>query len=339
MWVGEIDVHDDELLHAFWEAGRQGDEHGREFSTYWSLQSAKGSFRAANDSAEQHAVAATEDGAIVGVNQVVLPLLDNKHLAFVEPLVPPQHRGRGVGTALLDFATRLAAGTGRDTLMGEVNIPLCAEESEGSRFMASRGYTPAISELHRILDVPLPADRLDELDADAAPHHGDYLLVSWDDVVPDEFVAGFCALQAAFNDEAPSGDLDIEAEVWNEARVRNGEDRARLQGRRWCRTAALASDGSMVALTELMTTDGIPGRGNQSGTLVLRAHRGHRLGLATKVENQRRFQARFPDVRAVHSWNAEENAHMVAINELLGFRPVERLVEMQRRLTTSSTGS
>ena len=43
MWVGEIDVHDDELFHAFWEAGRQGDKHGREFSTYWSLQSAKGS--------------------------------------------------------------------------------------------------------------------------------------------------------------------------------------------------------------------------------------------------------------------------------------------------------
>ena len=95
----------------------------------------------------------------------------------------------------------------------------------------------------------------------------------------------------------------------------------------------------MVALTELMTTDEIPDRGYQSGTLVLPDHRGNRLGLATKVENQRRLQNRFPDVRAVHSWNAEENAHMVAINDQLGFRPVERLVPMQRKLASSSTGS
>jgi len=67
-------------------------------------------------------------------------------------------------------------------------------------------------------------------------------------------------LQEAFNDEAPSGDLDIEAEVWDEERVRNSEERARVQGRRQSVTAALAPDGSMVALTEMMTTEEIPER-------------------------------------------------------------------------------
>jgi hypothetical protein len=37
-------------------------------------------------------------------------------------------------------------------------------------------------------------------------------------------------------------------------------------------------------------------------------------------------------VRTVHSWNAEENGPMVAINDRLGFRPVEYLVEMQLKL-------
>ena len=54
--------------------------------------------------------------------------------------------------------------------------------------------------------------------------------------------------------------------------------------------------------------------------------------MATKVANLKRLQDRLPDARVIHSWNAEENDHMVAINDQLGFRPVEYLSEMQRRL-------
>jgi hypothetical protein len=34
----------------------------------------------------------------------------------------------------------------------------------------------------------------------------------------------------------------------------------------------------------------------------------------------------------VHSWNAEENGPMVQINDAIGFRPVEHVAEMQRKL-------
>jgi len=88
----------------------------------------------------------------------------------------------------------------------------------------------------------------------------------------------------------------------------------------------------VVALTELVNTHHLPEVGWQSGTLVLPAHRGHRLGLAIKVANQRRFEAAFPGVRLIHSWNGEENGPMVAINDTIGFRPVEYAAEMQRRL-------
>jgi hypothetical protein len=74
------------------------------------------------------------------------------------------------------------------------------------------------------------------------------------------------------------------------------------------------------------------GRAFQWGTLVRGADRGHRLGLAVKVANHRMLQDRRPDLRRVSTYNAEVNAHMVAVNELLGFRPVERLGEFQRRL-------
>jgi hypothetical protein len=198
--------------------------------------------------------------------------------------------------------------------------------------LTRHGFSDASVDLHRVLDLPLPADRLDVLEAETERHRDEYQIVHIAETVPDELMAGYCLLQEAFNTEAPLGDLDMEPEVWDAARVREKEDLFRRSGRHERAVAALASDGTMVALTEMMTTDHQPDVGWQSGTLVLREHRGHRLGLAVKIANLRAFQAEFPQVRAVHSWNAEENGPMVAINDKIGFRPVEYLVEMQLKL-------
>ncbi|MBA3232859.1 MAG: GNAT family N-acetyltransferase [Propionibacteriales bacterium] len=331
MWVGEIDVHDDAQVKAFWEAGREADESGREYPTYWSLRSAMVAFRAEGNSVEQHPLAAIEDGEVVGVNQVVFPLLDNTHISYVEPLVPPSHRNRGVGSTLVRAALDLSRDAGRDTIVGQANMPLDAD-SDGARFLHKHGFSTAIVDLHRVLDLPVSTRRLTDLAVQAAPYHEQYRFVSFDDEVPDELMDGFCELQMAFNDEVPSGDLDIEAEMWDEDRVRKTEARLRKQGAHETRTVVLSSEGTMVALTEMKCADSKPEMAYQGGTLVLSPHRGHRLGLASKVVNLRRFQQRFPAVTTVHSWNAEENGPMGAINDVLGFRGVERLAEMQLKL-------
>jgi GNAT superfamily N-acetyltransferase len=331
MDVAEIDVHDDDLVRRFWEAGKEADEYERPYATFWPLLSATVAFRAADNSMEQHPLAAIDDGQILGSNQVILPVLDNTHIAYMEILVRPGARGRGVGSALLDAGLQLARTKSRSTVIIEVTMPL-AGRSEGRDFLERRGFTTGIVERHRVLDLPLDQGRLDALAASAAPHHDGYRLETVGDVVPDEYMEGYCALQSAFNDEAPLGDLDVEPEAWDADRVRQTEARFRAQGRHVSSTVAFAPDGSMVALTELVTSESQPEIGLQSGSLVLPEHRGHRLGLASKVVNLRRFQELFPSVRVIHSWNAEENGPMVAINDTLGFRAVERLAEMQRTL-------
>jgi hypothetical protein len=65
----------------------------------------------------------------------------------------------------------------------------------------------------------------------------------------------------------------------------------------------------------------------QWDTIVLRDHRGHRLGMLAKVINLRMLLREVPEARRVVAWNAESNTHMVAINDAIGFQPVERLAE------------
>jgi hypothetical protein len=60
-------------------------------------------------------------------------------------------------------------------------------------------------------------------------------------------------------------------------------------------------------------------------------HRGHRLGITLKATVLRLLAADHPERRLIHTWNGVGNAPMQAINRTLGFRPVEVLLEMQRK--------
>ena len=103
------------------------------------------------------------------------------------------------------------------------------------------------------------------------------------------------------------------------------------QGRTKYVTVALDDDGRIAAYTDLVTTIHEPDRAYQWGTLVRRADRGHRLGLAVKIANLRLLQGERPDLAQLTTFNAEVNAHMIGVNERLGFVPVERLGEFQKK--------
>ena len=92
------------------------------------------------------------------------------------------------------------------------------------------------------------------------------------------------------------GDLDYEQEVWDVARLRDEEERSDAQGRSRYTTIALTPDGELAGHTQLAVSRHEPDRGFQWDTLVLTAHRGHRLGLALKVANLQTMTAAHPEV-------------------------------------------
>lgn len=335
MWVGELDMDDDAVVRDWWEAGRAGAEHERPFATFWPFETARATLRDTGEAFERLALVVIDGETVVGGSYLLLPARDNTHLAMAAPIVHPAHRRRGAGSALLEHGIAIARARGRTTMLVEVDRPLAGAEpaeSPGSLFLARHGFTEASREIHRVLGLPVSAAQLDALDAETLPHRDGYRLVPFADRVPDALVDGYCALQASFNEEAPTGDLDLEPEVWDEDRVRETEARLARQGRHPRGVGAVAPDGEVVGLTEMIASRHHPEYALQGATLVHPRHRGHRLGLATKVANLRAFQAEFPAVTRVHSWNGAANGPMVAINERLGFAPVEVLSEMQRRL-------
>lgn len=139
--------------------------------------------------------------------------------------------------------------------------------------------------------------------------------------------------------EAPVGQLDMLPERWNEQRLRDAEERRIAQGRASYTTVGVAGDGSLAGYTQLAVPAHDPDNAYQWDTLVLPKHRGHRLGVALKVANLRRLQDAQGDLRLMHTWNAEVNRPMLAVNEALGFRPVERHEEWQRDLADDSSAA
>ena len=170
------------------------------------------------------------------------------------------------------------------------------------------------------------------LAAEAAPHHAAYTIRSWVGPVPDDLVVSFAELVATLMVEAPTGDLEREPETADVDALRRAEELIEKQGRTMYTSVALDGSGGLVAYSNLVTLVHDPDNAFQWGTLVRRADRGHRLGLAVKVATLRLLHQGEVPARRLHTWNAEVNEHMIGINERLGFRPVERVGEFQKTL-------
>jgi len=276
------------------------------------------------------------DGVCVATGLVEMPMMDNRHLAFLDVAVHPDHRRRGHGSVMLAHLTGRAEAQGRSTLTAQgewaYDAPADGAGTAGADFLVAHGFTLGLVDVKRALDLPVEDARLERLAAQAAPHHRDYRLRDFDGPVPEDIIDAFGDLVGSLISEAPMGEMDFEPEVFDATRIRADEKVFEASGRTKYTTVAVAADGELVAFSELVVPAYDAGRVYQWGTLVRPEHRGHRLGLATKVHNLRLMRARESGRSVLYTFNAEVNDHMIAVNEQLGFRPVARLGEFQQKL-------
>jgi GNAT superfamily N-acetyltransferase len=331
--IGEVDPLDpvnEPVLHAMWDVSAAA-RADRPFEVWAPWTTAYATWTTVREDQDDVMWAARVGGVVVGMAWLVMSHVDNQHVATTELFVHPDHRRRGIGAALLSAVVDRARASGRTVLMTSPYSPV-DRPGAGEAFLTAHGFELGIAEMSRVCDLEESERTWPELAAQIAPQHAGYRLEAWQDRIPEPFVEGYCRLGEAFNDEAPLGDLDLGAEVWSAERVAERDARFLATGRRQFGALAYAADGTCVATTELFVNQVASWRALQGGTLVLPGHRGHRLGLALKLVNLRAVRERYPDCRYVFTVVAGVNAPMNAVNDLLGFRDVERALEMQRRL-------
>lgn len=325
--IEQINPRNEAALRAWWEVGRDATAH-RPGNPWPAWEQSRVALPADDPERAITLLGAIDGREMVGAAMVLLPTRDNDHLAEAEVHVREDRRREGLGSRLLAEIEVLARGHGRTTLTGEAYLPP-GGTVPAEAFARDRGFTVASRESIKELDLADYRARRDDLGVDLPPG---YRLVTFDTTCPEEHLASFGVLLGRLFAEIPTGELDLRDSEWTPERIRAAEQRQLAIGRHVLTVLAVAPDGSVAGSSDVRVNDTDTTHGQVGVTIVAPAHRGHRLGLALKLASHDLALATQPGLRAVDTSNAEVNTHMNAVNDVLGYRTLETLLELQKPL-------
>ena len=245
---------------------------------------------------------------------------DNLHWIRGELFVDPLERRKGYGSAALEHLEATARNLGRPALLFWVMEGGRDDVREPNRGFAPRqGYVVVEENLRRELNWPRPDGQLDRLSSEWSPRAIAYEILSWRGATPDELLSERAHLIAVMPLEVPSPGFDYEEEKWDDERVRIHEQRTYDMGRDLLVAVARErASGTLVGFSELTVSREQPETAYQWDTLVLGAHRGHRLGGLMKIATMRLLAEGNYATRRISTSNSALNTPMIAVNEQLG---------------------
>lgn len=274
-------------------------------------------------------------GDIVGTAYIVTSNEAGTTSAEANVMVIPPHWGTGIEQALLTRLEQEARDLGRRSMQAWTLHPATPSErmlvpatgwgtvpaTELSDLLHANGFVIEQVERNSVLPLDAPLELADQMLADASAFAGDdYRVVSWTLPTPEHLRDGYADVISRMATDVPSGDLDIDEEVWDAERIIR-RDRRFAEAGQLLSVAAVEHipSGRLVAFNELVIGSDRTGVTHQYGTLVVKEHRGKRLGTIVKCANLLRWREIAPDSPKVSTFNAEENRPMLSINEAIGF--------------------
>lgn len=288
------------------------------------------------------------DGEMVGRVVVDIPHETGSRVAIAAIEIHPRVWGRGIGTAIMPHIEAFARDHGRtvvqnwteqqasdgpriDALTGFGSVP----DDHVARFLTRQGFT--LEQVYRVsrLDLGQAArHRAAALLTDARRLATDYRLLQWCIPTPAEHAAAYAWLKSRMSTDAPSADLETDEEVWDADRLRTTEDRiAEMEQTMQVTVAQHIATGELAAFTELGIGPDRTRTTHQHDTLVLREHRGNRLGQLVKCAALLAWNDVAPASPDIITYNAEENRPMLSINEAMGFTAIAYEGAWKKELT------
>src|SRR5262245_17716615 len=320
-------------MRDFYDLSRRSELYGRPDAPFWAFHEFLGAVRSPYSGERMEMFAAYDGDRMLGNIVLWSFLMDNTDKAGFDLNVDVPERRRGIGRALVERVEQLAKDDGRSLMMGSSVLPFDDREKHPYRLFAEAcGYEFSFFEVERHLTLPVPDTHIQEWIDEAAPHHEGYTIETYTGRVPEDLVDSLCVLLGQLAVDAPTGLVDFEEEAVTPQRYTEALDTIEAMGVVRYETIALTPDREVAAQSTLAVSKKGSPIVFQWGTFVHREHRGHRLGLAVKAANLRAVQAAHDDVDLVVTGNAETNGYMVAINERMGFRPIEIRAEFVKRL-------
>ncbi|MFI6679525.1 GNAT family N-acetyltransferase [Kribbella sp. NPDC050470] len=323
--VREIDPADLALFDEWYDALRAGVVAGREAAIVVGREALGFSLRNPGPLKRRLAVGAFEDDRVLGAMLFEYRLTDNLDTVEVEIDVPPQHRRRGIGTALWQWAVTRSAQLGRTIFQTEIGVP--SEPWPGAAFAARLGFSVEHVEDHIVVPLPYDEVRLDELRRTAGVLDG-YRLTSWAGVCPPEHQQAYADLHTAMDHDVPTGGMTREVVPWTVEKLQASEQRI---DRNYLALVTMAHtlSGAPAGYTLMYLPRADASHAQQDDTLVLREHRGHNLGMHLKLANLDQLAKHRTKQRYLHTWTAQSNGAMQIVNNRFGFQVVEEHRELE----------
>ncbi|GAB3829529.1 GNAT family N-acetyltransferase [Kribbella italica] len=328
MQIVEVDGHDPVEFARFFAVRDDVRRAEQEFPVGLGQEETRGLFTGNDPDERSNGLGLVDGDTWLGMAWLDWWLTENTHVVDVEIAVDPRFRRQGVASQLLDEVKARALADGRTQLTTSV-IASPDGTSSGTAFAEARGFVRKHTELHQVIELPMDDAVVDALGR-AVPG---YELVQWGDRTPDAWLGEFADAYTVMSRDVPHGDRSVEIQVWTPERLVAREKRRVEQGRFTHTTVAVDGDGRLAAYTQMGGNRAVPERLYQYDTFVRPDHRGRGLGIAVKIPNLRSLQAELDHPAVLHTWNAPENAPMIAVNQKLGFRASDRRVALELELS------
>lgn len=225
----------------------------------------------------------------------------------VMPLVPEEHRSRGIGSALLDRLAEHVRAQGFTAIGGMID----GDDAHSVAWALRRGFEEIDRqvEMVRTLEEPLPdPPPLPEVEFATVEERPELLEQAY-----DLACEGYADLKLA------TGTISVPLDEWL-------RDEATLPGGSF---VALA-DGEIVGYAGLMAWPGDASRSEHGLTVVRRAWR--RRGLATALKSRELAWASRNGLRELVTWTQTGNEALQGVNERLGYVIRSVVLSVRREL-------